>query len=165
MKRQLWYLIFTLALLSGCATIRTNPTDADQAQVNAAVQNATASIVTGLGIADEAGKFLNTLPISASAKNSYDCAIVRVTGTSTPRPQLLTVCGPSTPQGPGPLHAALETLKRVTSKASLNATLTEVKGRIEPLIVQLEGSDQPALRAFGLSLRIAFALVLNGGLS
>jgi len=164
MKRQLWIVVFTVAMLSGCATFKSNPTDADQAAVNQAVQNASDGIVTGLGIADEAGKFLNTLPLPVATKNAYDCAIVKVTGTSAPRPELLTVCGPDTPQGPGPLNAALETLKRVTSKASLNTTLTEVKARIEPLVVKLEQSTEPALRAFGLSLRVAFAFVLNGGL-
>ena len=164
MRSKFWAItLLALVLFApACATVKTNPTPDDQAAVRAKAQDASAGIRTGLGIADQTGAFLATLPLSTAVKDDYDCAIVKVTGTRTPRPALLKVCGPSTPQGPGPLDAILEKLKAVTTNPSLTATLTETRAIVEPLVKKLEASDQPALRAFGVSLRVAFVLVLGG---
>lgn len=156
-------LSLTLVAPLGCATVQRNPSDTAIGEVRAIAQDVSAGVRTGLGIANQTGAFIAELPVSTAVKNDYDCAVVRVTGTTVPRPNLLTVCGPNTPQGPGPLNAALDKLKAVTSRPNLVATVNEIKLVIEPLIVKLETSEAPALRAFAASLRIAFVLVLSGG--
>ena len=159
-------LMLTLTLVAplGCATVGLNPSAEDVAAVREIAQNASAGIRIGQGIATQAGDTLNALPIPAAAKNDYDCAIVRVNGTNGPRQSLLTACGPDTPQGDGPLVDTLRKLKTVGSRASLVETLTVAKGYVEPLIQKLEKSESQTLRAYGASLRFAFALVLSGGI-
>lgn len=146
----------------GCAmkgAVKPVPTTTEVQRVRQLAVRVSDHTKDGLAIAQSVGGFINELPIDVKAKDDYSCAVIRVTGTSAPRPQLLQTCGPATPQGPGPLHKALESLKNVSTEPGLKATVDEILRNVRPLITKLEASQQSALRAFGLSLRTVFALL------
>jgi len=161
-------LLFVAAACAMKSTVKPVPTVSEVQRVRELAVRASDRTKDGLVIAQSVGGFVDELPIDVKAKDEYSCAVIRVTGTSAPRPQLLQTCGPTTPQGPGPLHKALETLKNVSTEPGLKATVDEILKHVRPLIQKLESSQQSALRAFGLSLRTVFALLegmLQGGVN
>lgn len=160
-KPVLAFMLLTLGLSVGCATVQTNPTAESQAKVREQAGNIYVAAEAGLKIVDTAGTFLNSLPVSNDVKNDIDCSIVRVTGTTEPRPALLKICGPSTPQGPGPLDEALVELKTVTTTASLKTTVGKITAAVNPLLTKLEASDQMVLKALGASLRATLSVVFS----
>lgn len=164
--RQLFGVV-ALVALSACGArgaIETNPT-ADQAQaVRQFAVRVTDATSAGLTIANQTGVILATLPVDAKTKDTFDCAILKVTGTSQPASETVTkVCGPVSLVANAPLAQALVTLKTVTVCPNLRTTVTAILTAVNPLIVMLESSTQAALKMAGLSLRATFALLSSGG--
>lgn len=170
MTRRLLTLVTLAFLLTGCAAgqglVATSPT-ADQVQaVRQKALVAANTVTTALGILDETGRLLNDLPIPDSAKDRYDCAILAVTGTSTPAsPAVTRVCGAVPLAATAPLSLALESLGGVSTCPALRSTLSVVYGWVAPLIVQLEVADNAALKMAGASLRVTLTLLSGGTVS
>jgi hypothetical protein len=164
-------LILALALLvSGCAggqaLITTDPTPEQVQAVRQTAIRTTVAVETALGILDETGRLLDSLPIPDSAKDRYDCAILAVTGTAQPASLTVTrVCGAVPLSTVAPLPMALESLRGVTACPSLRTTLSSLYGWTAPLITQLEAAENAALRMAGASLRVTLAILSSGGVA
>ncbi len=152
------FLALALALATSCATVQSKPTTDSAAMTRQEAGKVYVAVEAGSKIINGAGKFVDSLPTNAG-KNDLDCGIVKVMGTSKPRPELLKICGPDTPQGPGPMIKALEELKTVTSMPSLKATTARVIEVVEPLLKKLEASTDAAMKALGMSLRATLDVV------
>ncbi len=131
---------------SGGATVSSNPSASDQATIRLNAARVTDGIKTAIEITRAAGKFIDSLPLAAADKNSFDQAIVSVMGTTAK---------------PGPLPAALDALASVTSEASLKATVTTAITALDPLVVKFETNSNLGIAGFGASLRAATLFARN----
>jgi hypothetical protein len=162
--------ILALALLvSGCAggraIVATDPTPEQVQAVRQTAIRTTVAVETALGILDETGRLLDSLPIPDSAKDRYDCAILAVTGTAQPAsPTVTRVCGAVPLSAVAPLPMALESLRDVSTCPSLRTTLSSLYGWTAPLIAQLQAADNAAIQMAGASLRVALAVLSSGGI-
>lgn len=162
-------LVLAIALggltLSGCAAGRAlvspqpDPTGVQSVRVLAMRAVEAASVSTA--IADQTGNLLNTLPLSTAAKNTYDCALLRVYGTSLPAPaSVVQACGGPIPIATeAPFGNALQALGAVTTCPGLRASAEQLLTIIEPLIARLEQSGNNVLQFAAANLRAAFAIV------
>lgn len=107
----------------------------------------------------QAGAFIDATPLTAAQKTTFDCLVVKANGTTVPRPQLLTICGPSTPQGPGPVPLALDRIKSLTTVVGLQTTVREITSVIQPLLTQMQSSANPTVKALGVGLGAAMAIL------
>lgn len=143
-------LSFVAVPLSGCAsggaTVSSDPSSTDQATIRLQAARITDGVKTAIEITRAAGRFIDSLPIPAADKTSFDQTIVKVMGTTA---------------NPGPLPAALDALASVTSEASLKATVTTVITTIDPLVVKLETNSNLGIAGFGASLRAATLFARN----
>lgn len=162
MKHIRFVPIALALLLSGCASVQTNPTNTQLQSARQLAREALVATRTGLGITQEVGRLASTLPLTSAQKDAVDCAIARVTGTSTPATEaVVKVCGPIPLAAAAPLAIAVKALASVTSCASLSTTLGEVLKAVEPLIARLEAAGNASLTFAAISIRSAFAF-MNG---
>lgn len=153
--------------VSGCAArgaVRPIPTSDEVQAVRVLAVRVADATTAGLTILRDTGRLLDSLPLSVEAKDRYDCSILAVTGTTgTPSATVTRVCGPVVKTAANaPLPMALAHLRTVSSCPSLRATMTSIQGWTTPLIQQLIGSDNAALRTAGLSLNAVFGLLTSG---
>lgn len=145
--------------------VQPTPTEAEIQRVHRDAKRIGDAVTMVSSILNQAGVFVDALPIPAAAKNDLDCGIVKAVGTSQPRPQLLTICGPSTPQGPGPVVIALEKIKSLTTEVGLQTTVREITSVVQPLLAQMQTSTNSTVKALGVGLGAALAILtafLNG---
>lgn len=168
-RRTIPLLALVVALLGspGCGArgaVATNPTADQTQQVRVLAVRIADATTAGLTILHETGELLDTLPLAASTKDAYDCAIVKVTGTTTPASATVTaICGAVPLVADAPLPKALTALKGVATCPGLSTTVASLTGVVSPLIQQLETSPSAALKMAGLSLRATFAVLSLGG--
>jgi hypothetical protein len=165
------FLIGTFVFSAGCTAARIppgltagTPTSAQVQEVRTlagGVADVASAVLDG---AHNAGVLLDSLPLDASTKDRYDCAILRVTGIDSPSATVTKVCGDlPTAQG-APMTIARTKLQSLTTCPSLRATTALVLSSAQPFIDQLETHPSLSLMALALSTSIDFAKrVLEGG--
>jgi hypothetical protein len=123
-----------------------------------------ARVADGLAVAavalDAVGETLDALPLSAAAKDTLDCGILRVVGHDAPSVTVLKVCG-SIPSGrESPFGKALAALRTVATEPGLCGIVKAVTDAVAPLLARLEAAGA-AIAVVRVSL--GFTLRLSGG--
>jgi hypothetical protein len=156
-------LALTVACSGNPAPALPQPT-ADQVQsVRAITARALDAADMTLTLAHEAGVMLDALPVSASAKNAYDCALVTTFGTTNASPAVVQACGAAPSHEAAPFARAVDTLRGVTTCPSLTAAAQAFGPIVDPLLTRLESSATPAATFAGLALRRAYAYLVSIG--
>lgn len=158
--------LITLQGSSCRGLVKPNPTQSEIDRVHADAKRIGDAVTMIETILNQAGGFIDATPLSVAEKNDFSCLVVKANGTSAPQPRLLQICGPSTPQGPGPVPAALDHIKTVTTEVGLQTTVREVTSLIQPLLTKMQMSPNATIKALGVGLGAAMGILtafLNGG--
>ena len=164
-------LAMLLALTCGCAKvppalIAGQPTRPQVQQVQRIAGQVADGATLTLEVAQHAGMLLDALPLDAATKDTYDCAILRVTGINAPSPTVTKVCGKLPTLTTSPMTFARARLQSLTTCPSLRATTALVLGSMQPFVEQLRAQPSLAFLALSLTATIDFAkAVLEGGIS
>lgn len=156
-------------MVSGCAlrgAVAVSPTPQEQELARQAGLKAAAYVEAVGAVAGEVGVQLSALPVPAQVKTGYDCTILRIAGTaSPPSAAVTTACGPVPLRAVAPLTVGMETLRSVTTCASLRATVSGLQAWIAQLVTMLEQAESPALKMAGASIRVTLGLLVTGGVA
>lgn len=171
----LWSVAVVLAVLgvalmfSGCAmrgAVAVTPTAAEQDVARHAGLKAVAYVEAVGAVAGEVGAQLAVLPVPVAVKTGYDCTLLRIAGTATvPSAAVTTACGPVPLRAVAPLTVGMETLRSVSTCASLRATVSGLQAWIAQLVTMLEQAESPALKMAGASMRVTLGLLVTGGVA
>lgn len=156
--------------LAGCSTgqtlVTSEPTPTQVASVQREALRAVEGLRTGLLITQRLGADLPQLGLPPAYATRVDCAILKVTGTSTPAsPTVVAACGPVPLASAAPVAVALTALQTVSTCPGLESTLHAVTPAVYPLLDVLDSSGMAAVRMIGASLRLAFAILAPGGIA
>ena len=162
-------VIFALVFAQGSACrglVKPDPTQTEIEQVHASAKRIGDSVVMIESILTQASAFIDATPLTVDQKNKFDCLVVKANGTSKPRPELIPICGPSTPQGPGPVPMLLQKTKDMTTEVGLQNTVREILSVVQPLLVEMQTSTNSTIKALGVGLGAAVGILtafLSGG--
>lgn len=154
--------IAILALGSSAVSCRgavaTDPTADQVQQVRAKVVAASAATESGTRIIENVDDFVHTLPIGTPEKDTIGCHVLNITGsTEAPSETVTKACAAvgvtSLPQGPGPLHKALEEMKTVGSEPALRNTARAVLDLVRPLLEKMDASTNQAVKFAAMTIR------------
>jgi hypothetical protein len=163
-------LTVAVALSVSCALTTATPTQPQKTSVRAQTADLVDVFTVAIGIVDEAGYLVTTLPpevMSVAEKDDFDCEIKRALGDDAPTATVVRICGPVPTLADSKVRKAVTDLQTLTTAPALATTITVALEVFAPLWERMARSKSPRLAALGVILQLTLkpATASIGGVS
>lgn len=109
----------------------------------------------------KAGPILDQLPgVDVSVKNTYDCGLAKIFGSSTPAsPAVVAKCGPIPLHDVAPWTKGVNTLREVTTCPGVPTATAAIVQLLDPLIASLATTGGEGVQFIALSLQTSLKIL------